>query len=487
MVDKALKIFSAFKEYISSRKFLIRFFWLLIFIVAIEASFAHYYQIDGDTSEWFSDTIFINRFMPWSYNVGRNMRFLPFQMLDYNLVLLLPSFISRYWAVYTFLFFKFLFLLFVIYKFVKFVASYYNEKFDFFIFSFLIFVISGFKSFFELAREPVYSELIISIFFLIFYYLYMKGLSTGKVKYYLFATPFMIWTTYCKETVFSLFWFIVLVQELFKRKELTKKDHLFHLIMFLNGIIFLSLYYFIVVRGYSDEIYGNVTTLTPFVKLIKTVFKIFGNGLFLVGLVPLWILNVKSLFKKDKYFLLHVLSLVGAVYAFEFMFILRIPEWGFWYYVFSLIMTLPMIYILSFECLKWKHLKVIVTCLIVFGTFTKVRRVLRYRKRLHIEKIYRAQMDFLLPYVKKAGNKICYVDNSVWLLNDLERIFKAELRTEKPVMQLIKSKEKGKFEKCIVIMFFKKTGRDLFRYFIFNPKYEYMSFKGGRFDTFIRK
>lgn len=314
MVDKALKIFSAFKEYISSRKFLIRFFWLLIFIVAIEASFAHYYQVDGDTSEWFSDTIFINRFMPWSYNVGRNMRFLPFQMLDYNLVLLLPSFISRYWAVYTFLFFKFLFLLFVIYKFVKFVTSYYNEKFDFFIFSFLIFVISGFKSFFELAREPVYSELIISIFFLIFYYLYMKGLSTGKVKYYLFATPFMIWTTYCKETVFSLFWFIVLVQELFKRKELTKKDHLFHLIMFLNGIVFLSLYYFIVVRGYSEQPYGGINSITSWTlySFWESFIKILKTGQYLYFLIPLYFYNFYKIFKKDKFYYLYLLSLCGG-------------------------------------------------------------------------------------------------------------------------------------------------------------------------------
>ena len=50
-----------------------------------------FFPVSGDTAEFFSNTIFIDKFLPFKYNMGRALRFLPFQMLDYNILLIFPD------------------------------------------------------------------------------------------------------------------------------------------------------------------------------------------------------------------------------------------------------------------------------------------------------------------------------------------------------------------------------------------------------------
>ena len=391
-------------NFLKTNKKLLSIILLVTLIIPFAfASFNHIFPNNGDTIEFFYDTIFINKTIPFEYNVGRDMRFLPFQMLDYNLILLLPKSINKIPATYIYLFFKVLILLFTIYKFIKFICKHYNIKFDLFKFSLIIFTATNFKTIVGIAKEPVYSELLLSTLFLIFFYFYIMGQKTGKLKYYILSIILMFYMSYMKEVVFSLFWTLSLIQILFNRKNLTKFDKIFNIASLLNGIIFLLLYYFIVVKNYNNPVYIGTTTFKPIKDAIQIIIVTLQKSPFLLILIPIYFINLYKIIKNDKYFNIHLLSIIGGVYAFEFLIIFNFGTGLQWYYSFPLILAIPYIYTyINQQEYKEQNKILIILIIILAGFIIKYRRIRRTFIDKKDEIILKSEIKDLIPYIKKT-------------------------------------------------------------------------------------
>ncbi len=374
-----------------------------------------FFPVSGDTAEFFSNTIFIDKFLPFKYNMGRALRFLPFQMLDYNILLIFPDSVNKLALTYQFLNIKFLILLISIYFITKYISQITKVKFDKFIVFSIMFLFSDYT--FEIFYEPVFAEMIISTLLIIFTITYIKAQKEQKPLYYIISGIIMFYTTYCKETVIGIFITIAIAQLVFNRKKLTKLDKYFIYGIFANCAIFLLLYYILVVKDFNEEwIYMEVDKPKSIQKYLNYLSFIFYNNKFFYFLFPLWIYDFWKLIKKDKYFLIHTLSLCGFVWMISF-FILCI-EWGHHYYKLCLIVSLPSIYIVLNKIKYKKIVYAILFILILFSIKNKNANLKKFNDyNTNTEKSLGQ-----LTQIYNSNKSICYPQKDNWEMYYLNNI-----------------------------------------------------------------
>ena len=352
---------------------------------------------EWDTIDFFSTTIFQNKFMPFSYNIGRQARFIPFQMLDYNIVLLFPQNLHRLPLVYQFLNLKFLILLICLYNLIKYICKIYKLKFNKFIFFSIIFISIGYSV--NTFTYPVYSEFLITLLFYIFSFTYLKAKKTQNYKLYIISFLLMFYMTYCKEIVFLIFLPLAIINILFNKKNISILDRKFYYAIFFNAVIFLLLYITTMFLIYQKDmgIYHNITKIRQISQYISYYKIIFQQKKFLILCIFIYIYNIYNIIKRDKYFDLHLLCLSGCVYMFIFL-ILCTHIWGIYYYDLCLLFSIPVIYILLSKILYKKILYVLLCIMIFSSTKDKINK---FNEKNRIEKINEDSINTLTQLNQK--------------------------------------------------------------------------------------
>ena len=160
--------------------------------------------------------------------------------------------------------------------------------------------------------------------------------KTDKLKYYFIALIIAVYATYCKEPVFGVFFVLALCNFIFGYKKLTINGKVFNYLLIANGIIFILLYYFIVIKT-TSSFYNQGRVELRKSDLILFVFK--ENPVLLLMLAFSFIRLFLIVLKKDINHLFYdSLLFAGCAYIFAY-FILHLN--ANYYYVPAILLFLP--------------------------------------------------------------------------------------------------------------------------------------------------
>jgi len=158
------------------------------------------------------------------------------------------------------------------------------------------------------------AEAVIIMLFSIFMYVYYKAIETDKVKYYVIALLAAVYCTYCKEPVFGVFIVIAVINHIFRYKKESIREKIFYYTLITNGILYITLYYFLSYR-ISNTFYGGTKSLS-----FQTMLLVFTKNpiliiMFLFGFIRLYFIIIK---KEREHMYFDCLSFSGMAYAFAY-------------------------------------------------------------------------------------------------------------------------------------------------------------------------
>lgn len=243
-----------------------------------------------------------------------------------------------------------------------------NKKHPY-IHGFFIFFIPFFSvAFIMIYMQCVFSETLITPLLSVFMFCYYRALKTNKMKYYITALLVAVYSTYCKEPVFGLFAIIAFTNFLFGHKRQTKRVMVFNIILLVNAVLFVALYYNLSYRNASEFYHAGRVEQTA----LQSIVLIFAHTKFLFFIVFLFIFRFFSVVvKKDRDHLYYdslLFAGIGYIAAFIFLHlqhryyffpavILSLPSFVYWskylflkenkFYI--TIFLLPIIMICSFN------------------------------------------------------------------------------------------------------------------------------------------
>ncbi len=356
-----------------------------------------------DEVQFFVPTIYSNRFMSFSYNVGRDARFLPFQMLDYNLVLLFPDSFSKFHLVHQFLNLKFILFIFCLYYCSKYVCKLCKVKFSksvFFCFTFPCIISSLY-----LFYEPVFAECTIAILFLIFMVTYLKAKIKQSKSLYIVSFFLVFYITYCKEIAFAIFFPLAFGNLIFNRKKITKLDKLFYYSIILNAVIFFVSYIFVLVYGDYSSVYYNVNKIKSIKEHIEYIEKVFVSNKFMYVCLMIYLYDIyKVLWKKDEYLDLHLLNLSGCVYMICFLLLtMNLVS----YFYLCVFISIPTICLIA-KKIKYKNIVYILLCLLIFQSIKLCNTAVRFFRGALVD-----EKEFYYDIIKlnKSKNLCCDINS----------------------------------------------------------------------------
>ena len=170
---------------------------------------------------------------------------------------------------------------------------------------------------------------------------------------------------------------------------------------------------------------------------------------------------------------LHILSLIGAVYTFEFLIILQIGTWAAWYYIFSLVLSIPIIYFLIPSIIKPKLLKKLIISILIIGSITKGLRIRRTILDFKDEKTLQTEIQNLLPYIKNHSGNICGIKSRGDWYRNINRLLMSELNLKTEIVKEFENTEIEKLKSCDILVFYRKTEENLLKYLKNTNLYEY--------------
>jgi hypothetical protein len=156
-------------------------------------------------------------------------------------------------------------------------------------------------------------------------------LAQEKALWAILAIIIAVYSTYCKEPVFVVFFIIACVNLLFAKKPLKRFDKIFNCTLIANAICFIVIFYFMAF-SHKNEVYAFANTdfaSFQFADILKWV-GIFPTFLLCIIFVVIRLYFV--LFKKEKQHLFYDGILFGSFGYCAVIIILRLPLWG--YYLF---------------------------------------------------------------------------------------------------------------------------------------------------------
>jgi hypothetical protein len=276
------------------------------------------------------------------------------------------------------------------------------------------------RAFVRVFMDLIYAETLLIMLLSIFMYCYYKALKTEKNKYYISALLVMLYGTYTKEPFFGVFLIIALTNLLFRYQEQTKKERTFYALLILNGILFITLYYFVSFRnapGFYNE--GRLEMSTPqFIISIFLSTKIF-IPVFLLGFIRLF----QVLFRKDKKHLFYDgLLFAGMGYLVAFIF-LRLNDS--YYYIPAIILSLPVLLYWS----KYLYEKGTFYALILLFSITMICVYNFWNESYQVKTII-AERENIMPYFNTLleehnnGKTFIWYEPDIDAFNKLERGFK---------------------------------------------------------------
>ncbi len=336
---------------------------LPIFLLIITTSLIAYFivinaqWIYGDDFEFLITTA-IGK-IEWEFHLKGGGRFLPLCHFDYNILTVIP-FGTTPTAHYIIVAVSFIFFVccsfYVYYLSTKKIQSRINLTF--WLIYFLIIFLSYYfnRVFFHLF----YSERIIIVLLSLFILMYYSYIKTKKTLYLLFSILISIYITYCKETIFIIFISIALVNLVIRYNTLDKQEKYFYIFLVMNGLIFLSLYYFISFKNATSFYKGGNDPNLSYIELLKFTLgnlKILWLGLLLM----IWIVINRILYRDSESLFFFSLLFSGLSFAIA-CFILKLQQP--YYYFPAVVLVFPAI---VFYILNWIKVEYLLAAMFIFS------------------------------------------------------------------------------------------------------------------------
>ena len=250
------------------------FYWLLVAVTAVLGGYLIINDaqwVFSDEHEWWVSTA-IGKFEVLSAHVGGG-RFVPLGHYDFNFLTLLfdkPSALVHYiWVALSFLVYIFVLSLFF-YKVTKQITK--NDSNLVFAMAALFLVIFN-TNIVRLFMSIIFPERILVVCLALFMLFSYLAEIKNKTLYYVLAFLTAVYATYCKEPVSSIFVVIGCLNLMFNYKNLTLKQKVFYSGLLFNGILYITLYYFLVyVQSTSFYSSGSDKSLSYF-EVTKILLK----------------------------------------------------------------------------------------------------------------------------------------------------------------------------------------------------------------------
>lgn len=340
----------------------------------------------------------------WDFHLRGGGRFLPLCHFDYNILTLIPkgtTHTAHYVIVALSLIF-FVFFSFIIYrnaiKDTKIVTSLIYWTI-FVLITFLLYYFS--RVFFHL----IYPERIIIVLlsgFIITYYLYIHN---KKITYLLVSIIIAIYTTYCKEPIFIIFVTIASLNLIFNYYKFKNTEIFFYLVLILNGIIFLSIYYLVSFRNTNNFYVGVNNPSVTFLNLLKFSF---GNLKILwLGLLLAVIALFKNDFKNDNESLFYfTLMSAGLSYA-SACFILKLHQP--YFYFPAIVLVFPGIVYFLLRLIRIEYLFAVMLILVLHYGKKFPNAIQNFQDKR--SKTF-SQMNNIISSIQNSYNCLWYIDPS---------------------------------------------------------------------------
>ena len=225
---------------------------IILFIMSYQiiANFIIYINIDNH--------LILHHVYDNNINIGDRIcayenRFLPLQYFDWNILRIFNKDI-RYLLFPFYITIKFLITVFIFIYIIKDFEKFNKVKLNFpikllFVLFFLIYWGNAW-----LIMEIKFSEITQGLFSLLFILFYQRAYFINKPKYYVMAILSCVYATYMKETMFIPFLVIGIANLLFLDRNKNKLRWV-NLLLILNGIVYITLYYFLVYKICNGEAY----------------------------------------------------------------------------------------------------------------------------------------------------------------------------------------------------------------------------------------
>jgi hypothetical protein len=226
------------------------FVLLGVFAIMFQANW-----IFSDDHEYITTTA-INKYVPIYISGGR---FFPLGHFHYNI----PLFIFRllginsglpveaHFALIALFYSLSVICLFLLFNRIEPVKGHIHPVFSGF-FACTFFLLGG--TFCTIFMNLPYPETQGVMLFSVFMLMYYRALETDKKRYYIAALIAAVYNSYCKEPVFGAFVVIAISNFLFKHKNQTKRESIFYTAIIVNGILFITAYYFFPLETLPDFI-----------------------------------------------------------------------------------------------------------------------------------------------------------------------------------------------------------------------------------------
>ncbi len=266
----------------------------------------------GDQAEFLSTTA-IGKIEPLSTHINTsNGRFYPLGHYSYNILTLFPLGKS---VVSHFILNAVSFLIFVAATLIlihKIVYSSGNSKLNDWIILFTLTFL--FQRVYSVFIDIIFPERTVITLMFVFMLAVYQFFKTDKWLYGIIGLICSVYMVYCKEPLFLSFIIFALTNVIFNWKELSFNNRIFQLILVLNSLIFILLYYFLVYRNITFAYVGNHGENNWIRLIIKMIWS---NKIFFIGIILFFIRAYTILFRKDRNHLFYDgLLFAGLAYFF---------------------------------------------------------------------------------------------------------------------------------------------------------------------------
>jgi hypothetical protein len=389
---------------------------LLISFLSVVVFFINYKSnwIFGDDIEFLTSTA-IGKAEPMSRHAIIDGRFWPFGHYDFNLLTLLPfGYTSEFHYVYLSLWFILLFIFLL-----KLIIHLSNDSFGyvdyFFIFFVLIIIICG-SDIIQVYMDVIFPEKTILTMLAFFMLLFYQFLRTNKSKYLIIIIPFIIWSTYCKEVMFILYGSIGLSLLLWNKKLKIKGLTLFSILLLVNSLIYILLYYLIVFR-HANTRYSVAPCDDYIISVIKNVPIVF---------IILLACSIRLYFIFAKHDNNHVFSdsmlMGGTMYILSF-FVLRYNSP--YYFTPAVILFVPTLSYWGNYYLKYKKVHFALISVLVFAFLIKPIHLFPYTiKNYQMHRVDDMKtIDMALKHIRNNDLVFFNKKDSNYTFNDTKKYY----------------------------------------------------------------
>jgi len=366
-----------------------------LLLMVIVLSFGYFiiknaYWIFGDDFEFLISTG-IGK-IEWDYHIGDLGRLFPMAHFDFNILTLIPNGNTPF-AHFSLILLKFCFFVLFTYKLFLLILSEFDTKSNLFIKWIIFLSISFLIYFFNYIFLHLCFGHILFVFFPLFFIVLYKFHQTNKLIFGILANTISLYLIFSTENIFVIFFTISFVNIFFNYQNLSKSQKILYYSFFLNIIIFLSIYYFLVYQ-YTDTFYTRYTSLQEIFVMSTKHLKVL-----YIALVLLFWRAYKLIIKKEtQHIFIDNMLFAGLIYALSNV-VLKTPM-QFNFYI-SVLLVLPSI---IYWIIKFRYLKLIFIIMILINAYYLRNFPKELIRRQEVRKESRVQLNSMVQLINISDN-----------------------------------------------------------------------------------